>query len=80
MKNLLLILAITFVGSVDADAPKKTYVLEVLETPIKFVTNTVICIQDTVFIQTNTGNIVQLYKRVGTLAVPMWCREYVKTG
>mgnify|MGYP003682673613 FL=1 len=85
MKKLLLILAITFVSLVDAQELKKAYVLEVMDTPMKYSTNTALFIQVYGFIQTNECNIFQVMREGHDdqkliPMQPMRCEDYKKTG
>ena len=82
MKKLLLILAITFVGLVDAQEIKKPYVIEIINV---FGEWRVICVQDYVFIQPVGKSATQLMRDVskGKTLVPMQpmrCEDYKKTS
>ena len=83
MINLLLILAITFVGFVDAQEIKEPYMIERLE--IKPIIYRVVCIQDYVFIETFDGGLTQMMREgdEGARLVPMQpmkCEDYKKTS
>jgi hypothetical protein len=79
MKKLLLILAITFVGLVDAQEIKNPYIIE------KLWLGDIICIHNYVFIRATGGSITQLMregmKEASMVPMqPMKCSEYKKTG
>ena len=82
MKKLLLILAITFVGLVDAQEIKKPYVIEIINV---FGEWRVICVQDYVFIAPVGKSLTQLMRdgSKGKTLVPMQpmrCEDYKKTS
>tara|TARA_B100000767_G_C19297854_1_gene342278 strand:- start:62 stop:307 length:246 start_codon:yes stop_codon:yes gene_type:complete len=77
MKNLLLIIAITFVSLVDAE---ENYTIEMVNVGISsFV---VFCIQKYVFIQGRDGSLVQVMRApdfgISEPTQPMRCNEYVR--
>lgn len=79
MKKILLILAITFVGLVDAQEIKNPYIIE------KLWLGDIICIHNYVFIRATGGSITQLMRdgAKGKSLVPMQpmrCEDYKKTG
>ena len=82
MKKILLILAITVVGLVDAQEIKEPYVIEKINV---FGEWRVICVQDYVFIQPVGKSATQLMRdgSKGKTLVPMQpmrCEDYKKTS
>ena len=83
MKKILLILAITFVGLVDAQEIKKPYVIEAIQVEGTYMW--VICVQNYVFITYLNKSLTQLMRdgSKGQMLVPMQpmrCRDYEKTS
>ena len=82
MKKILLILAITVVGLVDAQEIKEPYVIEIINV---FGEWRVICVQDYVFIAPVGKSLTQLMRdgSKGKTLVPMQpmrCEDYKKTS
>ena len=91
MKKILLILAITFVGLVDAQEIKKPYVIEAIQVEGTYMW--VICVQNYVFITYLNESLTQLMRdgsvpeevraSKGKTLVPMQpmrCQDYKKTS
>lgn len=85
MKKILLILAITFVGLVDAQEIKKPYFIEQFKVQGTYMW--VICVQNYVFIKPVGNSLTQFMhdKVINTMTgelktEPMRCEDYKKTS